>query len=184
MNHQPYKYWIVMDQELDSDQQRELEKHLRTCSNCRALSKTHREVSQLLTTSITPLPRAGFTERWKARLASRERAQKRRIAGLTVFILFLSMLLTLSTLGAQAFTFSDRLPQVFLQVIRELVNWMLFVSQLKNIFTPLVRVGVKLIPPAWYFVAGLGLPIMLAAWLFTLSDSMLIIRRYPHENAN
>lgn len=184
MNHQPYKHWIVMDQDLDHDQQQELEQHLKTCSNCRALSNTHREISQLLTTSTTPLPRAGFTERWKERLASRERAQKRRTAGLTVLILFLSMLLTLSTLGVQVFAFSDRLPQIFLQVIRELVNWALFVSQLKNIFTPLVRVGVKLIPPAWYFVAGLGLPIMLAAWLFTLSDSMLIIRRYPHENAN
>ncbi len=184
MNHQPYKHWIVMDHELDRAQQRELEQHLKTCPSCRALSKTYREVTRFLATSATPLPRAGFTLRWKERLANRERARKQKIAGLTGIILLLSMLLTLSTLGVQAFTFSDRLPQVFLQVIRELVNWMLFVRQLTNIFSPLVRVGVKLIPPAWYFVAGLGLPIMLAAWLFTLSDSLVIIRRYPHENAN
>jgi len=184
MNHQPYKHWIVMDQELDSAQQQELEQHLKTCSSCRALSNTHREVNQLLNTSTTPLPRAGFTERWKERLAAREQAQKRKIAGLTVIILLLSMLLTLSTLGVQVFAFSDRLPHIFLQITRELVNWVLFAGQLKNIFTPLVRVGVKLIPPTWYFVAGIGLPIVFFAWLFTLSDSLVTIRRYPHENAN
>jgi len=182
MNHQPYKRWIVLDSKLDDKQRQALHDHLRSCPSCRALSAAHGEVFHLLSTAPASLPHPGFTQRWKSRLAERERMRKTKIAiGATSAILIFS-LFALFSLGVEAATLADRLAQVLFQLIREAASWILFATQMKEVLTPLIRVGIKMIPPVWYPLAVLAIPILFGSWIFALSESMVLVRRHSNEN--
>lgn len=173
-----------MDKDLPPHQQQELDEHTASCSRCRALIQAQKEISRLFSSSPAPHPQPGFTERWISRVEAKERSQKAHIVSITLAIILVSFLFMFSTISVQIPSLIHRLPQLLFDFIGKIVNWFLFMGQLKNIFTPLIRVGTKLIPPTWYLIMGLGLPLVFFAWLLSLTESMYAFRRYRNENAN
>ena len=39
MNHRPFEDWLLEDQRLTSDEERELQAHLRVCTSCAAIAE-------------------------------------------------------------------------------------------------------------------------------------------------
>lgn len=183
MNHQPYKRWILMEKDLNKEEKLSLQDHLESCPECRELLQTQREITHLFRLSPSPTPQPGFTARWKSRLKHRERMGRWKVIGITLAIIFASLLLLLSSIGVQLSTFWDSLPQVLFHAMTNTVNWLLFIDRLTKIMEPIVRVGVKLIPPIWYYIFSISFSAILIAWLFTISESMVSIRRFTNENA-
>jgi len=74
MNHQPFEEWLLNDKHLNPNEKRELDSHLRTCSDCTALSAT----GLALRSARAVRPSAGFTMRFQQRLVAQKIAERRR----------------------------------------------------------------------------------------------------------
>ncbi len=88
MDHQPFEDWLLDNQILNADEQRQLSSHLQVCSTCSALA----EVNLALRSVKMAEPAPGFTDRFQVRLAARRKTQRRRnflgflLLGLSVLI--------------------------------------------------------------------------------------------------
>jgi anti-sigma factor RsiW len=78
VNHKPYLDWmqLALDEALAPAQRSELEAHLADCAACAEHWGALIHVAQLLATEPPAAPRAGFTGRFKARLAQRHSRPK------------------------------------------------------------------------------------------------------------
>lgn len=83
MNHQPFEEWLLADKRLTSNEQRELDLHLRTCSGCTALSAT----GLALRSARAARPAAGFALRFQQKLALRKAVEQRRKFLGTLFLI-------------------------------------------------------------------------------------------------
>ena len=84
MNHQPFEDWLLDDQNLTPEQERDLQSHLRLCSSCSAIAESNLALHTAKMVSSPP----GFTDRFKTRLVHRRSEQLRRqIVGTLVLVL-------------------------------------------------------------------------------------------------
>src|SRR5258706_4760089 len=93
MDHQPYENWLLDDERLTAEQERDLHAHLRNCPQCAALGRAN----MILRAAPMSVPSAGFVSRLQVRLAAQRKAQRlRNILGLTlVLVVGTSVLLLL-----------------------------------------------------------------------------------------
>lgn len=78
MSHQPFENYLVSGAELDQEQQHQLDLHLQHCEACHLLSLAFTSIDDLLSTSPSPEPAPGFTQRWQAHVASRRQTKQNR----------------------------------------------------------------------------------------------------------
>jgi hypothetical protein len=94
MNHRPFEDWLLEDLPLSTDQNRELQSHLRSCDACAAIAESNLALRSARVVSPAP----GFTARWQERLVVARRTQQQRlIAGMLSFSLSGLFLLALLT---------------------------------------------------------------------------------------
>jgi hypothetical protein len=74
MDHRPFEGWLLNNQNLAADEERQLNAHLQVCSSCAALA----EVNLALKSVKTAVPATGFTDRFQVRLAAQKKALRRR----------------------------------------------------------------------------------------------------------
>lgn len=74
MDHRPYEDWLLDDERLTSEQDRDLRIHLRNCPECAALSRANIALRSAPVTS----PPEGFVSRFQVRLAAERKVQRRR----------------------------------------------------------------------------------------------------------
>jgi hypothetical protein len=90
MNHQPFRDWLLSEEDLSAEHARLLHEHLADCEACNQLKSSWTEVEKVIHTSPQVAPEPGFTHRWQARLAEYETRQKNRQGwlsiGITAFI--------------------------------------------------------------------------------------------------
>lgn len=84
MDHRPYEDWLLDDERLTPEQERDLRLHLRNCPECGALARTN---LALRSAPVTAPPK-DFTLRFQTRLARERQTQRRRsLVGLFLLIL-------------------------------------------------------------------------------------------------
>ncbi len=179
MNHQQYSNWILLEDDLDQEQQRELHLHLKGCSQCQALYQSIHQLDHLFRTASVPTPGPDFSSRWMERIEKRERRRNYRILGTTLGIVSLATVGLLSIIGLEIRSVVDFFPQVMLQLVTLLAEWLVFLSQLSNILTPLFLVGLKLISPLWLYTMLFSLGGAAAVWV-----GRSIINRTLHKELN
>jgi hypothetical protein len=90
MNHQPFRDWLLSEDELSSDQSDLLQEHLKSCDSCSEIESAWLEVESACRKIPQVAPASGFTDRWQLRLAEyQNRKQKYHgwlTFGLTVLI--------------------------------------------------------------------------------------------------
>lgn len=83
MNHRPFEDWLLDDQPLTIQQQRDLEAHVRSCSTCAAIA----ESNLALHAARMVGPAAGFADRFRVRLEMQRREQRwRQVIGTLVLV--------------------------------------------------------------------------------------------------
>ncbi len=83
MNHRPFEDWLLEDQLLTLEQERDLQSHLRICVACSAIAESN---LALHSPSIVS-PARGFKDRFQIRLAQRRSEQRwRQIVGTLVLV--------------------------------------------------------------------------------------------------
>ena len=168
MNHQPFETWLLEEQNLTSEQKRDLQEHLRTCKYCTALSET----GVALHSKKRVSPAVGFAARFEKRLvAQRVVDRRRRILG--VISLFLGGLALLAILGGSTILSVVNSPAEWITLG---IGYLLFIitslQALTEMGAVLFRVIPGLIPPFMWMViisslAGLALLWTVSIWRFT-----------------
>ncbi|MCJ7717441.1 MAG: hypothetical protein MUO54_13100 [Anaerolineales bacterium] len=171
MKHQLYETWILLGTELNQEQHRDLQIHLKGCSTCLSLYQAAHQINHLFKTSPVLEPNPGFSTRWATRVEKVENRKNRLILGTTLGVISLATLLLLSTVGLQIKSTLAYFPQMLLEMITLVANWIVFLNQLWDIVTPLVRVSMKLISPVWLYTFGFSLSGITGAWMISLLRS-------------
>ncbi len=171
MKHQQFETWILLDAELTQEQHRELQVHLKQCSQCLALYQTAHQLAHLFKTVPVPVPEPDFSSRWLNRIEKTEARKNRVILTATLIGISTATLGLLTSVGFQLRSALAYFPRMMLQLITLVANWIVFLSQLSNIVSPLVRVGAKLISPFWLVGVGLCLSGITAIWIITTMRS-------------
>jgi len=74
MDHRPYKDWLLNDERITPDQDRDLRVHLRNCPECAALARANLALRSAPVTAPAP----GFALRFQTRLQAERKVQRRR----------------------------------------------------------------------------------------------------------
>ena len=80
MEHQPFKAWILDDENLSDEEKVQLSEHLAVCPECEQLSENLNAALQAIRVAPEMAAPAGFTQRWSASLAARKREEEKRQA--------------------------------------------------------------------------------------------------------
>lgn len=151
MNHRPFEDWLFADQQLTSEQERELRLHLRACVACACLSEANAALRRAQT--VTPVP--GFAVRFQARLTAHKAAQRRRtiwgvsilmMSGLALAITFASPLLPYLTLSLRDF---------FSLTLNYMVYAFVSLQAFGQVSSILVHVAADLVPLTFWGLAVL-----------------------------
>ena len=167
MNHQQFETWILQEPDLSKEQQRELHLHIKGCSQCQGFYQAVHQLDHLFNTAPEPAPAPSFSARWMVRIQRRERRRNRLILGATLSGITLATVILLSAVGLELRSAVDFFPQMMLELISFIANGIVFLNQISNILSPLVRVGTKYLSPLWLYVITFGLSGITAAWIIT-----------------
>ena len=74
MDHRPYEDWLLDDERLTPEQDRDLRIHLRNCPECAGLARGN----MALRSAPVTAPAEGFALRFQVRLAAERKVQRRR----------------------------------------------------------------------------------------------------------
>jgi hypothetical protein len=168
MNHQPFEDWLLDDDTLTVQQQRQLQVHLRSCTSCSAIAASN----LALHTRQLVNPQPGFTERFRPRLTAWKKEQLRRQAIGTIVLVAAGLALIYAVAGP-----------AMLEAVRSPAAWMrnvtVYVLSLFTVASVAGQVGgvvlrslSGLMPPgAWWAAVGgvLGLGIL---WVFVMRRSL------------
>jgi hypothetical protein len=168
MNHRPFEDWLLNDTPITTEQKRDLDAHLRSCTYCKALAETGVALRSVKKVS----PQAGFSTRFQARLAERRLAERRRR-------LWGSLLFTLGGLALVIWLTFPYLVTFFSSPaawISALVEWGIFLittfQALTQAGSVLLNVIPGFLPPfAWMILisafAGISLLWIVSIWRFS-----------------
>jgi hypothetical protein len=168
MNHQLFEEWLLNDKNLTPSETRELDLHLRTCIHCTALSAT----GLALRSANVVAPAAGFTLRFRQRLAAQEIAERRRrLWGMIILLVSGAGLLVWFT-APYLFAFLNA-P---VKWVTAGIGYFLFIvtslQALTEVAAVLLRMMTNFVPPYIWMVllsalAGLGLLWTISIWQFS-----------------
>jgi len=161
----PFEEWLLNNNPITPEQQRDLDLHLRTCAYCSALAET----GWLLSTSKMASPMPGFATRFQVRLAERKIAERRsKLWGMTLFT-FGGLVLLMWAVGPYLASFFAS-PATWISVV---VGWLVFIGTtlfaLVDAGFVILSVIPNFLPPfAWLVllstVAGVGLLWSVSIW--------------------
>jgi hypothetical protein len=78
MNHQPFRNWLLSEEELSAEQIQSLQEHLASCESCVQIKSSGKEMDALFQNLSQVSPAPGFTQRWQSHLAEYEARQRNR----------------------------------------------------------------------------------------------------------
>jgi hypothetical protein len=97
-------------------------------------------------------------------IEKQEKRRNRFILGITLAVISLATLILLSFVGLELRSAADTFPQMLLQLVTMIADWIVFLNQVSNVLTPLVRVGTKFISPIWAYTLVFSLGGAAALW--------------------
>ena len=168
MNHRPFEDWLLEDQPLTGEQERELQAHLRVCTSCAAIAESNLALHSTRMVS----PAKGFVSRFETHLTEHRKAMRvRQIIGALIFVLA-----GLALLYWYASPFIQEMMRSPADWITNVVGYLLFMLTSVQVLSELSRVSFHLLldfvsPLGWFailsLVSGLGLLEALSIWRFT-----------------
>ncbi|HUI87763.1 MAG TPA: hypothetical protein VLX61_03450 [Anaerolineales bacterium] len=168
MNHRPFEDWLLEDQALTGEQERELQAHLRVCTACAAIAESNLALHSTRMVS----PAKGFVSRFETRLLEhRKAARVREIIGTVIFVLA-----GLALLSWLASPFIQEIMRSPADWITNVVGALLFILTSIRALNEVGRVFLRLLPDfisplGWlvilFLLSGLGIVEVLSIWRFT-----------------
>ncbi len=101
MNHQPFRDWLLSEEDLSAEQNQSLQEHLSGCESCCQIKLSWKELDVLFQKTTQVGPTQGFTHRWQSHLVEYHSAQQRRRSWLTIGATALITIVLLTVLISQ-----------------------------------------------------------------------------------
>jgi anti-sigma factor RsiW len=161
MDHQPYKTWIILNPELDSSREKQLEAHLAECQDCRQLISARQKINLAFRKSPAPQPAPGFSERWLTRIKEKEQQERLRLTWILMSGLLVSLISVLTVAGLQLRARLPDLSEMLLITVHQTARWIYYFNHLWDLAEPIISVGFRIIPPAWMASAAVVLSVFL-----------------------
>jgi len=164
MNHRPFEDWMLDNQDLTPENKRDLQSHLRTCTQCASLA----EVNLALASARVVAPAAGFADRFKVRLAAQRHAQrKRNFWGF--LILVISVMTVLAWLAWPILKVVLDSPVNFLSTwLSYLLSLWFWLQALGQAGSVLLRVIPTFVPPYVWALAAFALTGWSLLWVLSI----------------
>jgi anti-sigma factor RsiW len=86
MNHQPFRDWLLSDEQLSERETVALQDHLRKCESCSQISSAWKEIELELKRAPQVAPAAGFTQRFQAHLNEHQARRQARGGWFTIAV--------------------------------------------------------------------------------------------------
>jgi hypothetical protein len=153
MNHQPFEDWLLNDRPITQQQKYELDMHIRTCAYCTALAETGIALKAVKKAS----PKAGFTNRFQARLMERKVAERRRRLWGALLFTFGGLLLLMWIASPFLLTFFSA-PATW---IAAFVQWAVFIVTTIEALAQAGSVFVRILPD---FLSPFGWMVLISAF--------------------
>ena len=168
MKHQPYENWIFTQEDLDLDQAKELQVHIKLCDRCAQLASALVDVETRFASQDLISPADGFSSRWQERLEQKKQVSFRRqtsvlFGGLSIgaTVLFIPVLigwvLTLTSSGSLLTNF-----------VQDFVNWLAVISFTGDVTAGVIDGMADTIPTYWWITIALISIALFALWAFTI----------------
>jgi hypothetical protein len=143
MDHRPYENWLLDDERLTAEQERDLRVHLRNCPECASLDRAN----MTLRAAPVAAPAPGFTVRFEIRLAAERQVQRRRnILGWTLLLMVgMGVLLVLVTPYSTYFSSPAQLATV---LVSNLIDFGLTLRTVSLVGNTLFDVFTSFVPPS------------------------------------
>ncbi|HEY9152014.1 MAG TPA: hypothetical protein VIN60_03945 [Anaerolineales bacterium] len=168
MNHRPFEDWLLEDQHLTTEQERELQAHLRICTSCEAIAESNLALHSTRMVS----PAEDFVSRFETRLIEHRKAARiRQIIGTLIFVLA-----GVSLLYWFASPFIQEVMRSPADWITNVIGDLLFIMASIQALSEVSRVSLHLLqdfvsPFGWFMifflVSGLGMLEVLSIWRIT-----------------
>jgi hypothetical protein len=143
MDHRPYEDWLLNDERLSAEQERDLRAHLRNCPECTALDRSN----MALRAAPMSVPAPDFTARFRVRLTAARRVQ--RINGIlslgVILVVGISVLLLLVPPYLAYLSLSP--TQLAVTLISGLINVAVASYAVSISGSPVLDVVIAFIPP-------------------------------------
>jgi hypothetical protein len=163
MDHRPYENWLLNDERLTAEQERDLRTHLRNCPECAALDRSN----MVLRAAPMSVPAPDFSARFHVRLAAERRIQ--RINGILslalILVVGISVLLLLVPPYLAYLSLSP--TQLAVTLVSPLINVVVTLSATSLNGSPLMDVVISFVPP-YMWVLSFVLFGMTCLWAFSL----------------
>ncbi len=165
MGHQPFETWMLEEEVLTGEQRQELAAHLMTCTACLELQNALTASSAFLHTISPVSPAAGFTQRWKEKLALRREAEDKLQIRRFFLPVFIGALISLggliAVMGLTNFSITDLMVPI-----------VAFIGSLFSLAgNAQVFLGINLSAPVsvilWVLVTG-SICLLIFGWVYVL----------------
>jgi hypothetical protein len=164
MDHRPYEEWLLDDERLTPEQERDLRTHLRSCVQCSALDRAN----LALRAAPMAVPASGFALRFQSRLAAERNVQRRRsVLGI--------LLLSAAGMGVLLWFALPYLGYLRLEPWRILLAWVnevIYLTFTARTFSMIggtfVKILAGLIPPYAWVISPVLLGLLGSAWTLSL----------------
>lgn len=164
MNHQPFEDWLLADERLTPQQERELQGHLRGCGACSGIAASNLALHSRR--MVAPAP--GFSGRFRPRLAAWQRTQVRRQAIGTIILVVIGVGL-LYALAGPSMLEAIRSPAAWLgQLTAMLIELLTLVSVVAKVGNILLRHMPSAIPAGAGLAIAVGCGILAGSWIFMM----------------
>jgi len=166
MSHQPYERFLFTKEALNQEQQNKLNHHLQECDNCLTLAEALANLEELFSSSPTPQPAPGFTQRWQSRLLESDQKRQNRNLWLMTFGLFAlagAILLFLFFLHLPFINMAYEVSQLIarislitaevrssLNIIRSITSNLPFIIPIIILLTPSTFLAITAVLFAWF----------------------------------
>ena len=104
MNHQPFRDWLLSEENLTAEQNQQMHEHLLSCESCRQTNAAWLEVETAFRKSPQVIPAPGFTNRWQENLFKYKETKQKRIGWITIGFVGIITIIILGLLISQGLT--------------------------------------------------------------------------------
>jgi len=168
MKHQPFESWILMQDELDTTQQVELEQHLVECEQCRVLSDSWLAFEGQLAEAEILQPADGFTKRWQMRFGEQQLGRHKKQTSILFGLLSAGAAIVFLPLVLQIILLMLSPEDLLFELVRDVNDWFGWVGFVGGMASTIVESLVETIPPLAWLAFILIISLLSSIWLISV----------------